>query len=195
MAVSPPTGDDDDPTRAFLSLIWQQVGDLAFLSRDTLFAITFPRGTSYDIINAGAEHTGQLVPQSDAWLHGKGGDTVSVAQRYYRALGRVMVYCMRHGYHIAAHVLPDFYRNYLIRNMHPLSEDYDLNDLVGHVASLINSNITEEEEENKKLIRDFDGPDISPEVFRQAVHKRFIDGYQVALKAFREGITLKGEQT
>jgi hypothetical protein len=205
-------GDDGGPTKVFLSQIWLQVGNL-----------TIPLGNGVRDMTVDADHTlfernellGQLVPQSDQWFQVTVGElcldrieTVSAAQSYYRALGRIMLHCMRHGYHIAAHVLPDFYQNYLIRGIGPLSEEYELDDLVHHVAPLVHKTITETKdesrEENKmKWMQEFmeivdpEGAEEAtdfPKVFRQAVHTHFIDGYTVALGSLREGITLNGEQ-
>jgi hypothetical protein len=199
-------GDDGGPTKVLLSQIWLQVGNL-----------TIPLGRSDDTLFGRAEVTGQLVPQSDEWFQVTVkkvcldyGETVGAAQSYYKALGRVMLYCIRSkDFSIAAHVLPDFYRNYLIRGIGPLSEEYELNDLVHHVAPLVNKRIKEtddqsEEEDKMKWMQEFlafvdpEGAEEAadfPKLFRQAVHNHFIDGYTVALGALRDGITLNGEQT
>lgn len=48
--------------------------------------------------------------------------------RCYRALGRIIGFCILHQYHISHNVLSKIHRNYLLRGVSP-KESYDISDL------------------------------------------------------------------
>jgi hypothetical protein len=191
--------DEGGPTKVFLSRIWQHVGNLAI-----------PDGKgNYLTLFAKAGLLGQLVPQSDEWFGVKlkssdldNIEAVGLRHDIYRAIGRVMLYCLRSNFHIADHALPNLYRNYLIRGIGPLSEDYKLNDLLEDVLAMMEWKKEDRPDDERELMQQFlslleledtdEDEDIAV-TFRKAVDEIYIGGRKIALEALQEGITLNGK--
>jgi hypothetical protein len=181
------TADDEGgPTRAFLSEIWRQFGDLSVLGKNRVSL--FERTVS-----------GVCIVVNNDMLASKLGSSLEAsdcARQYYRALGRIMLYSLRKNFPMAAHVMPDFYRNYLLRGISPESDHYLAGDLVQHVLAMQTTKVKEgtTKEIMAEMLPWFGTDDTGDTVkaFREAVNERYIKTCSMALEAMSEGLTMNG---
>lgn len=179
--------DEGGPTRAFLSQLFQQMGSLY---------ISISEEKEMSLFEA-SELLGQCVPQCDDTLKSCFGSNVDLeakARSYYRAVGRAILYCLRTNNTIASHAVPGLYRNYLLRGVSPLSEEYKIDDLVQDVMPLTSGIPLDQFMEIFVMYSETeeDGETDTKVIFRKAVHSRWIGDRSIALEALREGITLEG---
>jgi hypothetical protein len=105
--------DDGGPTRQFLSEIWSQLCNL-----------TLPTPSKLKLFDAGKDFLQPIVDDQF-----KEDEEKELARLYYRAIGRIMAYCIRHKFHISEQVLPKLYRNYLLRGLDPMNKMYPIPEL------------------------------------------------------------------
>lgn len=133
------------PTREFLSEVWNQLGHLGHFDEET--------GLKHEMFISTGDF---LAPQGNNHLVND-KDT----HAYFRAVGRILLYCLGQKISIASHVLvslhglvvfpwvtncsphvviwpqPDLYKFYLLRDISPLDIEYPISDLVIHVFDLL----------------------------------------------------------
>jgi hypothetical protein len=176
---------------------------------------------------------GLLVPQEDSMLcyqilgvidpdEKETRALKKIVHPYYRAVGRILLHCLavdnyfkiedeeteflerKHRYMIGGHVLPSIYRNYLLRGVDPMDNDYELSKLLRDFVAIkdaTNSNssnmtailqgldLDESQLESMK-----DNPDLMHKTFREKVKTNVIDEVSIALEALKEGLTLDGKR-
>ena len=103
------------------------------------------------------------------------------AKRYYRAVGRIMAYCIIHNYPIPEQVLSPIHRAYLLQGLTPSNENYPYYQLVQDFSRMLGNNTSD----IKKFSNTKDG-------LRQTLLETYIAGMSFALNALKEGITLNG---
>ena len=185
--------DDGGPTRAFVSEVMRQMETLKVVSSGG-------RETSlFDKTNFGF-----CAPQSNDFLKNKLGlqsdeeEARGVVHPYYRALGRILFYCIAQNITIASIALPELYRNYLLRGIDPEDERYSLPDLAHDVVRLVPLKYKEGDYQDaiRKYLLAFNDDKEIPldhDTFRAKVKENFIDSCDIALDALKEGLSLDGE--
>jgi hypothetical protein len=133
--------DQGGGTNLFLSRIWQEVGNLAVPDGKGYYLTLFEK----------AGLLGQLVPQSDERCI----EALGLIYTTSTELERVMLYCLRSNYHLADHVLPNVYRNYLIRGNGPLSGDYKLDGLLEDVLAMTKWKKEDRPDNERELMQHF----------------------------------------
>lgn len=101
--------DKGGPTRQFLSRVWRELGELA-ISNGTDEIKLFKLVSSED--------RSCLVPAEDGTLKGH----EEQARMYYRAIGKLLGFCLVHGFRISDHLLPELYRKALFFGVRPESD-------------------------------------------------------------------------
>jgi hypothetical protein len=186
--------DEGGLTRALMSSIFSQLADLTFDA-------THLSGENFHLF---VESEGMLLPQGNEFLKGKildDADAWLTVKAYYRAIGRVMLYALRKNMPIPSNVLPNVHRNYLLRNVKPMSagtllQCYDAGDLVEDVCAMPST----AQLDNAGKVDYFlcglesdvnysDDPRRALEEFKTGVQECYIDHYDDALTALQEGLT------
>jgi hypothetical protein len=144
-----------------------------------------------------------------------------IVQPYYRAIGRILLHCLavdnffniededtdflerKQRFMIEGHVLPSIYRNYLLRGVDPMDNDYELSNLLRDFIAIkdaTNSNSSNMtailqglELDESQLESMKDDPDLMHKTFREKVKTNVIDEVNIALEALQEGLTLDGK--
>jgi len=182
--------DEGGPTRAFLSQVWRQMDNLKVQSNGKQAAL-FERSE----LGFCKPQTNEVL-QAKLGLDGNAEEVCGLVRPFYRALGRIMLYCLSQKITIATLALPELYRNYLLRGIDPTDERYDLHELVDHVSRLVN--LKHKEGDCQDAIRRyFEGVECEGELdhntFRSSIKEMFVDGRSMALDALKEGLSLGGE--
>lgn len=140
-----------------------------------------------------------LFTQTDHYLQPKSNDEIDpvqeygkkVAHRCYRALGRILGFCILHEYHISNNVLSKFHRNYLLRGITP-KDGYDKADLFYDLKE----SMGQENNDNKQIFNNLqafleskDETDFETKL-RNHVHDIYIDQNTFFLNAIKEGMQL-----
>eukprot|EP00551_Chaetoceros_affinis_P008906 CAMPEP_0203668946 /NCGR_PEP_ID=MMETSP0090-20130426/5430_1 /ASSEMBLY_ACC=CAM_ASM_001088 /TAXON_ID=426623 /ORGANISM="Chaetoceros affinis, Strain CCMP159" /LENGTH=945 /DNA_ID=CAMNT_0050533503 /DNA_START=144 /DNA_END=2981 /DNA_ORIENTATION=- len=124
------------------------------------------------------------------------------ARLYFRAIGRFLLHVIYDGKNpIPTSVMPELYRNVLLRNCEPDSDDYDDSDVLEHFMNLEESNKDKmKENDNKYYGVPFEEYEIEKEgvINEDNFIKDFVPAYMIEKKkkninALREGLTLNGE--
>ena len=124
--------DPGGPTRAFVSEVMRQIGDLK---------VTCPEKRVAELFTTTS--MGSFKPTENEYIVTKLGLTEdpeearALVRPYYRALGRILFYCFGRNVTIDSIVMPELYRNYLLRGIDPEDKRYSIFDLVHDVARLL----------------------------------------------------------
>jgi hypothetical protein len=194
--------DDGGLTRALVSSIFSQLADLTF-DLDRVPSRGQPRSSPDVKFHLFVESKGRLSPQGNDFLNRKirdDADASLTVKAYYRAIGRVILYAIRNNMPIPSNILPNVHRNYLLRDVKPLStgsplHSYHGGDLVEDVCAMLPrklDNVGTVDYILCGLSSDVNysrDPRRALEEFKTGVQKRYIDQYDVALTALQEGLT------
>jgi len=143
-----------------------------------------------------------LLPASNDILE-KCIEFSDMVEAYFKALGRVIAFCLFNRMHLSNHILPQLYRNYLFRGLSPMDDGYEFADLMYHFMEMIG--IFKPGEDIDKIV-DFvlasDSADESEatmkpeerqERARHIIENQYITGRSTALNALKHGISLSGK--
>ena len=159
--------DEGGPTRQFLSDVFLQLNKLSVLRK---------KGDKQKLFDDQQDEFLLPLPLNDELIS---LEEKNKAKRYYRAIGRIIAYCIIHNYPIPEQVLSPIHRAYLFQGFNP-AEKYPLYQLC-HDFSRMQGEHTYDIK--KKYTED---------ILRELVLDTYIDGMSFALNALREGITLNG---
>lgn len=190
--------DAGGPSRQFLSEVWRQLDQVSVTSNEITLTLFGRQETS-----------GYLMPRPDGYLDQKlkvshDIEVKEVVVSKYRAVGRILLQALIQQHPIANHVLPEMYRNWLIRNVKPTSDAYEMADLVHHMFTMIHHTEKKDgqkteldvivEAMNALQFGDQDEIDNSVQSVRQFAQEQYIDGYKIALDAIKDGLTCNGKK-
>ncbi|GAX11953.1 hypothetical protein FisN_8Lh042 [Fistulifera solaris] len=181
--------DEGGPTRQFLSEFWR------YLPRVVIQSEPANRKDVHLF-----EEKEYLEPKSDYHIDRLEENTKREVRRCYRALGRVLGFCIIHEYHISHVVLSRIHRNYLLRGITP-KEGYDKTELFYDLKELMgkgngDNNLVFEALQAMKSDDDMDlETQLSEQKsfetqLRKHVHEYYIDQYKFFLDAIQEGMRL-----
>ena len=190
--LDPDDGHSGGPSEAFLSKVWLGMGDLE---------VEAPGGRKTTLF--GTTYSGFLRPAPNGFLQTKLGllhdpeEARGLVHRYYRALGRILLYCIAQNIPIASIVLPQLYRNYLLKGLTPENSRYRLPDLVRDVLEMVHLEHREGDYSDAMrqylLIVNGEETPVNEDAFRAKIKEDFIDDCDIALDALKEGLSLDGK--
>jgi uncharacterized protein YihD (DUF1040 family) len=206
--------DEGGPTRAFLNEVWRQLPELTVASEDKNVAL-FCKGYNGDIVPVDDD-----IICHDLKIKGDRKGAKALVQPFYRAIGRILLYCLcmnntpirsddaseKQFYLIGSHIMPNIYRNYLLRGIDPTDDRYDISDLVHDVVTIrLNKNQAAKDDRDIDYFMNYllgacgdnvENVSDSDELqrrFRQYTKESLIDGCLMALEALKMGLTLDGK--
>lgn len=180
--------DEGGPTRQFLSVLWNYLPRIKIRTKNRY-------GAAIDFA---------LFTESDNYLQPRINDEIDKLQesgkkeayRCYRALGRILGFCILHEYYISNNVLSKIHRNYLLRGVSP-KNGYDKSDLFYDLKECMGK----ETADNKQIFDALQYMDFENEeafknetqfetLLREKVHEIYIDQNMFFLGAIEEGMRL-----
>ncbi len=131
-----------------------------------------------------------LQPKIDYHINQLQEDSKLEVKRCYRALGRVLGFCIFHEFHINHVVLSRIHRNYLLRGITP-REGYDKTELFYDLKEIMGKGNDDNNHvfEALQAMKSDDGMDFETQL-REHVHDYYIDQYRFFLDAIQEGMRL-----
>jgi hypothetical protein len=174
--------DEGGPTRQFLSEFWRYLPRIEIQAK-----LTNGNDKDFKLF----EQKEYLQPKIDFQINLLQENDKSEVKRCYRAVGRVISFCILHEFHISHVVLSKIHRNYLLRGITPKDDEYDKTELFYDLKEIMGK----EKDDNNYVFEALKAMGSDEETdfvaqLRQHVHDYYIDQYQIFLDAMQEGMRL-----
>lgn len=178
--------DGGGPTRQFLSMFWRYLPKITATNKN------------YGEYSLFEETDNYLRPLCDnKIIYTLMEDDYKLEEtaicRIYRAFGRIVGFCLLHGYHIYHNVLSKIHRNYLFRGISP-KESCDISDLLFDLKDSMGQQGIADEKFLDDLRESIDCKSLTETDFerqlRDHVFEVYIEQNMIFLEAVKEGMRL-----